>query len=88
MSIYRIIERLLGFGGPLLTLRPLELVAVLGLSVVFREANHTNILPFRYHSIDIHFIFLHVKFEDGLSISGLKNKATRRKNCKLEIESF
>jgi hypothetical protein len=33
-------------------------------------------LQFWYHAKDIHFILLHVEFEDGLSISVLKNKTT------------
>jgi hypothetical protein len=69
-------------------LGPLESVAVLALDVGFREAYNTGILQVWYHLIDIHFSILHVKFEDRLSISLLKNKATRTKNVELEIVKF
>jgi hypothetical protein len=66
----------------------LELVAVWGLSAVFREAYNTSMLQQRYHSIDIHFILFHVKFEVGLSILVWKNRATCHKNRQLEIVKF
>jgi hypothetical protein len=51
---------------------PLKSVAVWGLSVVFREACNTNILTFRYDSIEIQSILIHVEFEDWLYIPVLK----------------
>jgi hypothetical protein len=60
----------------------------LGLKVVFREAYSTGILQFWHLSIDIRFILLHVEFEDGLSISVVKAKTTRRKTLQLEIVKF
>jgi hypothetical protein len=63
----------------LLTLEPLESVAVLGLGVVFREAYEIGWFPFCHILIHIHFILLHMEFEDGLSISVLKTRATRNK---------
>jgi hypothetical protein len=68
------------------TLGTLESVAVLGLSVGFIDAYNTVILQVWYHSIDMHFIMLHAKFEDGSSISVSKDKATRYKILHLEIE--
>jgi hypothetical protein len=53
-------------------LRPLKSVAVLELSLVFRQVCNTYILHFWYHSIDIHSIFLHMEFEDGLSIQVMR----------------
>jgi hypothetical protein len=69
-------------------LGPLETIAILGLDVVLKDSYGTDILQIWYHSIDIHFILLHVKFEDGSSISFLKNRATRYKNLELEIVKF
>jgi hypothetical protein len=71
--IYRLMPRMLGFGGPLPTLEPLESVAVLGLRVAFKDVYSTDILQVWYHSIDIHFFFIHVQFEDWLSIQFLKS---------------
>jgi hypothetical protein len=62
-----------------------ETIAILKLSVVLKDAHSTDILQVWYHSIGIHFILLHVKIEDGLSISVLKNRATCHKNLELEI---
>jgi hypothetical protein len=64
---------------------PLEKIAILGLDVVLKGAYSTGILQVWYHSIGVHFILLHVEFEDGLSISFLQNRATRHKNLELEI---
>jgi hypothetical protein len=69
-------------------LGPLESVTVLGLGVVFREAYVIGIFQIWYRSIDIHFILLHVKFEYGLFISVMQNRAIRHKNLQLEIEKF
>jgi hypothetical protein len=54
--------------------------AVLRLSVVFTDTYDTCILQVWYISIGMHFILLHVEFEDGLSLSGLKYRATCPKN--------
>jgi hypothetical protein len=70
------------------TLGSLELVALLGLNVAFIGAYSTDILQFWYHSIDIHSILLYVEFEDGLSISILKIRATHPKKLQLEIKKF
>jgi hypothetical protein len=51
-------------------------VALFGLIEEFREAYSLFILHVWYLSIDIHYIVLHVEFEDGLSIPVLKSKAT------------
>jgi hypothetical protein len=66
-------------------LSSLESVAVLRLGVVLSRTHDPGILQIWYHSIDIHFTLFHVKFKDGLSISGLKNKAARQQNLQLEI---
>jgi hypothetical protein len=57
----------------------LEPVAVLELRVVLREAYSTGTLQVWYLSIDMHFILLHINFEKELSISFLRNRATRPK---------
>jgi hypothetical protein len=72
----------------LLILRPLELFAVLGLSVVFREAYNAFMLYGWYLSIDMHSILFHVEFKDGLSISVFKTRATHYQNLHLEIVIF
>jgi hypothetical protein len=64
--------------GGLPTLWALKLIAVLGLGGEFREARNISIL----HSIDIHSILFHVKFEDGLSISVMNNRVARPKNLR------
>jgi hypothetical protein len=51
------------------TLMPLGLVAVSKLSVVFAKAYNAGILQIWCLLMYIHFILLHVEFEDGLSIS-------------------
>jgi hypothetical protein len=66
------------------TLWPLESVSILGLSVVLREAHSKGAFQVWYHSIDIHSILFHVEFEDGLSISVLKN-GNWLQNLQLEI---
>jgi hypothetical protein len=88
LLIYRMILEMLIFGDECPSLGPLGYVAVLGKSVVVRKAWNTDILQFWPHSTDKHFILLHVKFEGGLSVSVLKNKATRHKNSHLEIVKF
>jgi hypothetical protein len=57
----------------------------LELRAEFREAYWTGTLQVWYLSKDIHFFLLHVEFEDGLTISVLKNRATRHKISQLEI---
>jgi hypothetical protein len=74
--------------GDLPTLGPLESVAVLGFSVAFTDAYNTGILPFYYHSVDIHPVMLQVEFEDGLSISVLENRPLTPKSIQLKIEKF
>jgi hypothetical protein len=69
-------------------LGPLESVAVSGLTGKFRQAYNTDILQVWYLSIDMPSILLHMEFEDGLSISVLKNRATCHKNLQLGIEKF
>jgi hypothetical protein len=70
------------------TLGLLEQVAVLELSIVFREAYNISILHVWYLSIDIHCILLHVDFEDMLFITVLRNRATRYKLRSWEIENI
>jgi hypothetical protein len=72
----------------ILTLGPLETIAILGLRVVLKGAYSTDILQVWYHSIGIHFILLHVVFEDELSISFWKNRTTCHKNLELKIVKF
>jgi hypothetical protein len=55
---------------------------LLELSVVRKEAYNTGTLQLLYHLTDNHFILLHVEFGDVLSISVLKNRATRIKILK------
>jgi hypothetical protein len=66
----------------------METVAVLGHNDVFMGACHNKILRFWYPLIDIHFILLHVEFEDGLSIFVSKTRVTRPKISQLKIEKF
>lgn len=61
-------------------------VAVLELYAVFTYANSTKVLQFLLPPIDIHCPLLRVEFEDGLSISVLRDGPTRYKNCEFEIE--
>jgi hypothetical protein len=68
------------------TLGSLESVADLGINVALKDEYDTCILQFWYLLIDMHFILLHVEFEDGLSVSFLKNKATCHKKLQLEID--
>ncbi|SAL99410.1 hypothetical protein [Absidia glauca] len=58
---------------------PLESVAVFELSVGFSEAYNTGILQIWYLSVGMHLILFRVEFKDGLSISVLKDMATRYK---------
>jgi hypothetical protein len=70
----------------LLTLGLLESAAVLGLGVVFTDTYNTGTLKVCYHSINIHFILFRVEFQDGSSISILKNKATSPQNLQQKIK--
>jgi hypothetical protein len=70
------------------TFAPLEKITFLKLGVMFREIYDTNIFQVWYPSIDIRFILTRVKFEDGLTISVLKTKATFYKNLQPEIIKF
>lgn len=55
---------------------------------MFTEAYNIFILRVWCLSIDSHFALPHVEFEDGYSISVLKNRATRHKKLQLEFEKF
>jgi hypothetical protein len=66
----------------------LESVAILGLSVVFREEYSTAKSQIWYHSVDMHFVLFHVKFEDGLIISVWEKKATCHKYLQLENQKI
>jgi hypothetical protein len=70
------------------TLGSLESDAVLELNVVLREAYNNGMLQVQYFLKNIRFILLYVEFEDGLSISVLKKRATHHKNSQLEIVKF
>jgi hypothetical protein len=59
---------------------------MLELSGEFKEPYSIGTLQLWYPLTDMHFILPHVEFEDELSISILKNKATCYKNLQLEIE--
>jgi hypothetical protein len=61
------------------TLASLKSVPVFGLAEVFTDTFDAGVLQVWYPSIDIHSTLLHVTFEDGLSISVLKNRATCHK---------
>jgi hypothetical protein len=50
------------------------------------EAYSTGIYQFWYLSKDMHSFLFHVEFEDGLSISVVKNRARCNKNSQLEIK--
>jgi hypothetical protein len=60
----------------------------LELNVEFREAYSTRIAHIWSPTIHINCILFHVEFEDGLSISVLKDRATRHKNVQLKIIKF
>jgi hypothetical protein len=66
----------------------LKSFAVIVLGVVFTHTYGTGILQVCYPSIDIHLILLHVRFDDKLSISVSKTRATRHNNLQLEIVKF
>jgi hypothetical protein len=70
------------------TLGQLELVAVLRLNVVLREEYNTDILQVWYPSIDMQCILFDVEFENGLSISVLKDRATCHKIHNWKSKSF
>jgi hypothetical protein len=55
---------------------------------VLKEAYNMGVLRLGYLSIDIRCFLFHVEFEDGLSISVLKNRPTQYKNSQLEIVKF
>jgi hypothetical protein len=62
----------------LLLLVPLQSVAFSG--HLWRSWPHNiKMLVSGYHSIDMHFIMLHVKFDNELSISVLRNKQLYKK---------
>lgn len=63
-------------------------VRALRLSIVFIDANNTEKLQIYHHSTGIYFALLYVKFEDELSISVLKNRATPHKNLQRKVEKF
>jgi hypothetical protein len=86
LRIYRMVPNMPGLVDKLPTSRLPESIAVWGLGVVFRKAFNTSILLVWYLSIDAHFIFLRVEFEDALSMPVLKNRASRRKS--LESQMF
>jgi hypothetical protein len=79
---------MLGLVDRLPTLGPLESFAILRLGVAIRDAYSTYMLQVLYLLIDMHYILLYVKFEDGLSISVLKNNAIRHNSLQLEIIRF
>jgi hypothetical protein len=60
----------------LLILVSLQSVVVLELSLVFSGAYKVNILRILYRSVDTHCILFRVEFEDGSSVSVLRNRAT------------
>jgi hypothetical protein len=74
LLIYRMMPQMLNFKDDWPTFEPSKSAAVLRLNAGFREAHYADILQSWYLPIDIHCILLHVKFEDGLSISVLKKK--------------
>jgi hypothetical protein len=69
-------------------LKPLESGAILGLYVVPREAYNTGILQVWYFSVYIHFILLHMEFENGLSVSVSDNRPTHHKRYNWKSEGF
>jgi hypothetical protein len=79
LFIYRLISSMLVLVDERSTLGSLESVAVLEVCVVFGAVTSTGILLFWYLSVAIHFIIIHVQFDDGLSISVLKIRATHHK---------
>jgi hypothetical protein len=76
-SIYRMIPRKFGFLGSVAVLRSTPISRSFeGLPVVFTGAYNIKAFFSWWHSLGMHCIALLVKFEDGLSISVLRNKAT------------
>jgi hypothetical protein len=63
----------------MIILVPLELAAFLGFNIVFKEAYSKGIPHFWYLWMDIRFVLPYVQFDNGFSISVVKNKATRYK---------
>jgi hypothetical protein len=89
LFIHRMVSRMYMFlVDELPSTGSLESVAVLGLNAMFREAYSTDMLQVWYPFIDMHFILLHEKFENGLSILIWKNKTTSCKKLQLEIVKF
>jgi hypothetical protein len=52
------------------------------------NVSHIKTICYWYLSIDMNCVPLHVKFEDGPSISTSRNGATTDKKLKLEIEKI
>jgi hypothetical protein len=55
---------------------------------VFIDVYTVGSICFWHHSTDIGCILLHLKFERGLSISILRNKATLYKKMESKTEEF
>jgi hypothetical protein len=88
--MYRMLLRILSFRGLFANFGAGGISRCFGDMWSFRRRIQysTRILQFCYPSVDMCLILLHVEFEDGLSISVLKDRATRYERLELEIVKF
>jgi hypothetical protein len=77
---------MLGLGGWIAKYEVTESVADFGLGGVFTHTYDTDILQVWCISIDMHFILLHVEFEDELFLSVSKYRATCHKSLQLLLK--
>jgi hypothetical protein len=84
LFIYRMILKMFAYSWTMTDFGASGSGQCLGASVALRVAHSTYTLQVWYLSIDRHFFLIHVEFEDGLSISVLKNWATCHKDLQLE----
>jgi hypothetical protein len=83
--IYRIMPSMSGLHGCIAGFGAIVISRCFGIRVVLRKAYNTDILHDWYQSIDVHCKMLHVEFDDGLSISVLKQGSSVQKVNDLPI---
>jgi hypothetical protein len=84
--IYRLIPRKPDFLGWLASFDTTPIGRFWGILVAFMAAYNIKMLVSGYHSIDMHCIVLPVKFDDGLSISVLRNKQLFKKKGRQKVQ--
>jgi hypothetical protein len=88
LFIYRMMPMMLSLVDELPNFGLSKSIAVLGLCGALREAYNSGILQVWDPSIDIPSVLFHVEFEDWLSVSNVKNRATCYKIFKFHLKSF